>query len=318
MINHPLRKRYDLDSAMNAIWATYKEMFLPLFTISFISSIIINYISSGIDLSALQSMDDPTLVLETLKPLTWRYLIIALISLAFSLLLQYYIIYKPIDTVGNLAEWINKVLVRFFFPMLIVYIVLLVFALVAVMMGVVLLIIGAIFAAFYAAIFFTLAAPVMMVENRTIGETITRIFSLGHRPFGINLGWTTLFIILLLVISMLLSTLIMLPFAGGFLRTIFHPENSMDMLDFARKPSYILLASLANAVTMPLSPIFALVFYFNAASYDDERKGRSGSGNDNGSGITVEDLYSNNNNDNQGRSSSNAEEWKPTVDDLTP
>ncbi|MEZ5010973.1 MAG: hypothetical protein R2744_04925, partial [Bacteroidales bacterium] len=89
MINHPLRKRYDLDSAMTAIWATYKEMFLPLFSISFISSLLINYISSGIDLSALQTMEDPTLVFEALKPLTGKYLIIAFISLVFSLVMQY-------------------------------------------------------------------------------------------------------------------------------------------------------------------------------------------------------------------------------------
>ena len=318
MINHPLRKRYDLDSAMSTIWATYKEMFLPLFSISFISSIIINYISSGIDLSSLQTMDDPAMVFEALKPLTGRYLVITFISLAFSLVLQFYIIMKPVDNEGNLAEWISRVLVRFLFPMIVVYLVISVFAIVAIMFGLLLVIVGAFFAIFYVAIFFTLSAPVMMVENKSIGETISRVFSMGHRRFGINLGWTTLFILLIIIISVVLSTIIMLPFAGGFIRTIMHPENAVDMLEFSRKPSYILLASIANALTTPLYPIFALVLYFNAASYDGEGSGRSGSGSDNGSGITVDDLYSDNHKTDRGSSKSNAEEWRPTVDDLTP
>lgn len=289
--NHPLNRRHNLDSAMTTIWEFYKKLFLPLFSISFISALIVSFLSSGIDLSELQTMDDPAMMMELLRPFAGRYIMIILVSIFFSMILQYYIIMKPVDHEGNTGEWITKVLIRFLFPLLAVYIILSILSIFAMILGVIALIIGIFFALLYVMIFFTFAAPVMMVEETSIPETLRRVFTLGHKKFGTNLGWVAIFILLMLIISIILSAIIMLPFTGGFIRAIINPETAGDIVEVARRPSYIILASLTSALTMPLYPIFALLLYFNARSYESDNATIRYTGQDNGTGVTVEDLY---------------------------
>lgn len=286
---HPFNSRHDIDSAMSIIWEYYKKWFIPLFTISFVASLLTNMLSSGLDLSQLQEITDPALLIEAFKPFISQYFIIALVGLIFSLILQYYVIVKPLDEEGNVAGWSSRMLVRFFLPMIAVYIVLIIIAIITFMLGIIALVIGAFFAIFYMIIFFTLAAPVMMVEETSIINTLSRIFKLGHKKFGIALGWTSLYVVLIVVVSLLLSTLTMIPFGAGVLKSIFNPEAQKEVLEFAKNPLFILLASITSALTMPVQALFALMLYFNLRSYEEEAVGYD---NDSHSErrVTVDDL----------------------------
>lgn len=316
--NHPLRKRYNLDTAMSTIWEFYKKWFLPLFIISFISSLITSTIASKIDLSELQTIEDPMLMIEAIKPFTGSYLLIVLIGIIFSVLLQYFIISKPVDSEDSATEWIVRAFTRFLLPMLLVYLVLSVMAVFAIFLGLLALIVGAFFAIFYVMIFFTLAAPVMMIEDISFVETISRTLSLGHKKFGINLGWVTLFLILVLIISIVLSAIIMIPFTGGFIKSIVNPDSAGDIIEFSRKPAYILLSSLASALTAPLYPIFSLVLYFNVRSYEESDSSVFSDDNNGDNGVTVEDLYASPNRKEDKRKIKKGEERRPTVEDLAP
>ena len=295
MDNHPLNRRHNIDTAMSSIWETYKKMFLPLFSISFISALLVSYLSSGIDIAGIQSMTDPAQIMEAFKPLMGKYLLISLIGITFSSFMQYYIIHKPGDDSTGMMEMLIKFAGRFLLPLLAVYIILGVISVLAISLGLLALIIGALFVFFYVAIFFTLSAPVMMIENRSVGETISRVFSLGHKKFWLNLGWVTLFMMLLIIISMILSSIILVPFAGGFLKSIFNQDAAVNMLEFSRKPSFLILSSVASALTAPIYPIFSVVLYFNAASYENEVIINTEYAPEGEKRVTVEDLYSTNN-----------------------
>ncbi len=140
----------------------------------------------------------------------------------------------------------------------------------ALFLGLIILVIGAAFAAIWIMMLYLFVLPVMMVEGPDIGNTIARTISLSHRSFWPNLGWTAVFLILLLVITFILSGLIVLPFTGSLFRTLTNPEEAAVISDLASKPLYIVLSALMNALTMPLLPIFAAVLYFNARAREQK------------------------------------------------
>jgi hypothetical protein len=316
--NHPLRKRYNLDSAMSTIWEFYRKWFIPLFIISFISSLVTTVIASRIDLSGLQSMNDPFQMIEAIRPYIGTYLLTTLIGLVFALVLQYFVIIKPLEDGNESSGWILHALGRFLLPLAVVYIILSLFAVMAIFVGLVALIIGALFSLFYVMIFFTLAAPVMIIENASIPDTIKRVFSLGHKKFGINIGWVAIFVVLFLIISIVLSAIVMIPFTGGFLKSLVNPESAAEITEFAKRPAYILLSSLAGAIATPFYPIFSLVLYFNATSYEEGSFSDSKSNQDGGNGVTLEDLYGSAYNKNEKGSGDQGNERRPTVEDLAP
>jgi uncharacterized membrane protein len=111
----------------------------------------------------------------------------------------------------------------------------------------------------------------MMVEGPIIAHAIVRTATLAHRNFWNNLGWTAVFIILLLVASILLSGLVLLPFTGSFLSAVSNPEDATAALEISTRPLYIILSAVVNAITLPMLPIFSSILYFNARAREAER-----------------------------------------------
>jgi uncharacterized membrane protein len=111
--------------------------------------------------------------------------------------------------------------------------------------------------------------PVMMVEDGNIDHTIRRTVRLAHKNFWPNMGWTAVFIILFLVTSLILSGLVLLPFAGSFMSAFANPEDKSQIITISTSPMFILLSSAVNALTLPLFPIFAFILYFNGRAQED-------------------------------------------------
>lgn len=315
-LKHPLNKKYDLDTALGSLWDFYKKWFVSLFVISFIFSLIITYLSGRVNLSEIYSVTEPEEIIAILRSMVGPYALIILFSFLFSMILQYYIIRKPIDTESNIFSIGATGIVKYFLPLLVLYILLGLFAMVAITLGVFILFVGALFAAIYVIMISAFIAPVLMIENQGIGETITTTIRLAHKRFWPNIGWVVVFGILLMVISFILGAIVMIPFGGSFFRTIMHPENAAELLDITSKPSFIILNSLANAITMPLFPIFCLVLYFNARSDKTGEVISNQNGNDNGGKVKIEDLYGNTTRKKE--MSKKTDSPPPSVDDLTP
>lgn len=288
--NHPLYRRHNIDTAMNSLWDFYKKNFLVLFLTSFVIALGIQYGTSLLNLQDLQSTTDPLLLLEKVKEFLVPMLILSLVSLLFSAVLQYYIIYKPLDTEINIFSSALKSL-RYFIPYIIIMVLLAVFGTIAIALGFIALVIGMFFAAIYVMTIFLFVLPVMMVEGPDILNTIRRTFTLTHKNFWSNIGWVAVFLIIMIVISVIFSAIIMIPFSGSFLKTLTNPEAAAEVVNYASNPIFIMLSAIVSALTMPLMPILGCILYFHGRATEDIQnliREETKADNDR---VKVEDLY---------------------------
>ncbi len=268
-INHPLYKKHNIDSAMNSLWWFYKKNFMVLFITSLLMSLIIQYSSTRMNIADLQGITDPSELLKRIKDFIFPILILSLISLLFSTILQYFVIHNPVDPEKTiLVSALNAL--KYFLPYLIIMVLLAFAGSFAMIAGIFVFIIGAFFSFIYIMTIYLFILPVMMIEGPDIGNTIRRAVKLAHSGFWSNIGWVGVFLILLIVVSVLLSAVILIPFSGSFMKAIFSPDEAQSMMDLARNPVYLVLSALVNALTFPLVPIFASILYFNGRATEEQ------------------------------------------------
>jgi hypothetical protein len=269
--NHPLFRKHNIDSAMNSLWEFYKQRFMTLFLLSFAMSLVTQYASTFVNIKEIQSVTDPLIMLEKMKAFLVPILIVSLINLLFTTILQYYIIYNPVDSENNIFRSVTRSL-KYFIPYLIVMIILAFAGAIAVVAGLFVLIIGAFFSILYVFTLYLFVLPVMMAEGINIGNTIARTFKLAHRNFWSNIGWVAVFLILIIVISFIFSAIILLPFSGGFLKAVLNPDAAENLVDITTKPLFIILSAAVNALVLPVVPIFASILYFNGIADEGHRQ----------------------------------------------
>lgn len=287
--SHPLYRKHNIDSAMSSLWEFYKKRFLSLILVSFFMSLALQYASTLIDFKVLQSITDPVLLIEKMKDFIGPILIVSLLNLLFSTMLQYYILFSPLNNENNIFSSAIKSM-KYFIPYLILMILLAFTGSIAILLGFFVLIVGAFFAILYIYTIYLFLLPVLMAEETNIGNTIVRTIKLVHKNLWTNLGWVAVFIIILIVVSVILSSIILLPFTGNFMKTILNNVNTAEMADVSKNPIFIFLSALAGALTFPLMPIFASILYFNGRSTEDQGQ-RVSLINPEDEKIKVEDLY---------------------------
>jgi hypothetical protein len=243
-----------------------------------------------VNINELSEITDPELLLEKMKSYLLPIFIVSLISLLATTILHYYIIFNPIDSENTALSSIVRSL-KYFVPYLIIMVLLGFAGIVAVILGIFVLIIGAFFAMIYVATIYFFILPVMMVEDVNIGTTIARTIKLAHKNFWSNIGWVSVFIIIMLVVSLVLSSIILLPFTGSFLKSIIDPEQASTLVEVTKKPLYIALAAVVSALTLPLMPIFACILYFNGRSHEEQPITPVSDYSPGEGKVRVEDLY---------------------------
>jgi membrane-anchored glycerophosphoryl diester phosphodiesterase (GDPDase) len=157
-------------------------------------------------------------------------------------------------------------------------------------LGLFALIIGIFFVMLYLMTLYLFILPILMAEGPNIGNAISRTFKLVHRRFWPNIGWVAIFIIIIMVISLILSGIILLPFTGSFLKILSNPAEAGAAMEFITNPFYLALSALASAVYMPLVPIFAVILYFNGKAREEEISTQD-TGSSEPDKVRVEDLY---------------------------
>ena len=161
---------------------------------------------------------------------------------------------------------------------------------IAMVLGILVLIVGVFFSILYVMTLYLLILPIMMMEGPNIGNTITRAIALAHRNFWSNMGWVAVFIVILIVISLISSGIILLPFTGNFIKTIMNPGEASELVNMTKNPLFIILSALAGAVTFPLIPLFSCILYFNGKAGEDISQNAAVSDPENAV-VKVEDLY---------------------------
>jgi hypothetical protein len=269
--SHPLYRKHNIDSVMSSLWEFYKNKFLSLFIISLVMSLIIQYASTMVNFKELTTITDPEVMLEKIKDFLVPITIISLINLLFSTILQYYIIYNPLSSENNIFVSVLRSL-KYFIPYLIIMLLLAITGSIAIALGLLALVVGAFLAVLYIVTLYLFILPVMMVEGTNIFDTIGRTFKLTHKNFWTNIGWVAVFLIILIVISVIFSAIILLPFTGDFLKTIMNSGDGTKLLEDTTNPLIIILSALVSALTLPLMPIFATILYFNGRANEEQNQ----------------------------------------------
>lgn len=288
--SHPLYKIHNIDSAISSLWDFYKKKFPGLFIIALFMASISQYLSSMIDISELQSIQDPEELFIKMKDYIAPVVLISVVSIFFSTIMHYYVLYNPLEAENTLLRCAVKSL-RYFIPYLILMILFVFFGSFALVLGLVMIIVGVFFAALYLTTIYLFILPVMMAEGPSIANTIGRTFSLVHRRFWANIGWTAVFILILLVVSLIMSGILLLPFTGSFMKVFSDPGDASSMIEISKKPLYIILNAVISALVYPALPIFAYILYFNGRAREDQQVTWESPKDDNEGKVKVEDLY---------------------------
>jgi hypothetical protein len=260
-----------------------------MFIASLVFSVGFNFLYSSLDFMKIYGMTDPMEMLEEMKRWFWPMLAIVAISLIFYTIIHYYVIYKPVDSSVNIFVAVYKCL-KYLIPYLIIIILFFFFAGVAMIVGLFALIIGIFFSMLYVFMLGLFILPILMVEGNNIGNAIVRTFTLAHRRFGPNLGWTAVFVLILIVANLVLSSIILLPFSGSFFKILMNPADAGEAMSFMTNPWYIMLSALVRALFMPLTPIFAVIMYFNGKAREEDIPSPISLNNEPDK-VRVEDLY---------------------------
>ena len=271
--NHPLYKNHTLDSAMDSLWNFYKSHFLVLFLISFIFSLGANMFSITIDTENIMQLaydEDLTAMRDMMRQIALMMLPVVLITLYGYVFLSVYILQSPEqgNTYGRyfIDSW------KYFLTFIIITILFIPVSILALGAGLLALLIGVLFSVVWLVALFAFILPLLMTEGNDISNAILRSFRLLHRHFGSNLGWTAVIIVILLIVSIVISGLALIPFAGTFLQTMANPEEAVDLVEMAKNPVFLVFSSALNALVMPVFPIFAFVLCFNSQAREDEMK----------------------------------------------
>jgi hypothetical protein len=247
--------------------------------------------SSLFDFARLYSVDpmDPVEMIEEVKKAILPWFAIVAVVLILTIILHYYVIYKPVDSSLNIFLAAYKSL-KYIIPYIIIFILLIFFMMIAMIVGLLALIIGVFFTMLYVFMVQLFILPTLMVEGTNIGNAIVRTFTLSHRRFWPNLGWTAVYILLIMVAYIILSTLILLPFSGSFFKILTNPADAGEAMNFMTNPWYIILSAVISALFTPLMPIFSTILYFNGKAREEDILSPASVSNEPDK-VRVEDLY---------------------------
>lgn len=286
--NHPLAGADDLDSAMSKLWAFYKKYFVGMYIISVTMGLLSGIISSGFDLSSLYSgyTGDPQQVMDMMKGMAVPYSLLLIVTFVFGVLLHAWILERPLGQENTILKVLKSSLIVLI-PVLIVFILFCIAGAMLTTIGLVLLVLPGIFAVVYITTVAIFALPVTLIETRNPGTILSRSLSLAHNKFWPNIAWVLVLALIVIVIAIVISGLIMLPFSGTFLKALADPGDATAMLEMAKNPLYIGLSAFASALVTPVFPILAFILYFR--NNDDDPAVMIIPEDDNK--VRVEDLY---------------------------
>jgi len=287
--SHPLYRKHDLDSVMTTLWLFYKNHFPALFLAAFAGSLAIQFLTSTIDISKITGMTDPFEIMAQFKTWLWPIIGVIVISFLLSLTLQYFVIFKPVNSEVNIFNSIYKSL-WYLLPYIVIGIIFVFFMAIAMIAGLIVFIIGILFSVLYVFMISLFILPLLMAEGNNIGNALGRTFTLSHRHFGSNLGWTAIIMLIIIVGSIILSSVVLIPFSGNFFKILTDPSEAAEAMSFMSNPWYIILSALANSLFAPLTPILGAILYFNARAREEDA-GKPAEVNSDQNRVTVGDLY---------------------------
>lgn len=275
-------KRSDVETILVTTFQTYKKLFLPLFLYSFVGLLLIQSLLFVTGFSEFfqnlnpREMEDPAMISNFMRQMIW----VVLISLvAYSLLnvtlLNYVERYgrnQSLLVTTVLGEAARKYFLHFLFFILLATVMIVL----GTMIGIIAIIVGAFVAALYLGTVLIPGGGIIVAEQTNAFETIGRAFQLTHKNFWVAVGSVVLYLLIMLLISLVLSAIIMIPFVIIFFQSV--GAGDMSFAEMFQPANYnigagmILLNAVTGAITYPITAIFSVVLYHALAYHEQEVK----------------------------------------------
>ncbi len=266
---NPYFRKMDIDILFQSTWELYKKHFGWFFFYSFIVVVLMQYASSSLlepYFENIQKLNtDPGLATEIIKQAMWLLLITITAYTFLYMFFTYILLHPDAETPSRQMSLLGEAIKKHYLPLLGATLLAAALALLGTMLGVFVLIIGSFLAAIYLGSVLFIIIPLTIVENTRPTESVSRCFKLVHTDLWKTIGWVLIFFVLFFVVSMVISILTMIPFAGNFLEMIKDPVTSLEAGggNILNNPLQFLLTSAGNALLMPFMPIFSTLIYLN-------------------------------------------------------
>jgi len=277
---HSLYKKYDSDTVISGTFRFYKKHFKVLFLVSFVISFLIQipfyqmgiYNSTYLINETFQIPDKE--VIMTLMIMSLVMILMYTLAYLFICIYTYRQEFKNSSFLSILSTTIKDYYLKFLGAGIITIIILTIGGLA----GIVVFIIGILVSFFYFMTVLSPVAPILIIENKDVFQTIGRSFSLTHKDFWGALGAVLLLILLYIVLSIVIAIFTVIPFAFDVVKEIMKGTNIIEIL---KNGSFInsqmtvtglIFNIVFSALTFPIFPVFSVILYFKLKYAEDHKE----------------------------------------------
>ena len=272
---NPYFKKMNIDVLFQSTWELYKKYFGLFYFYSFIVVVLMQFASSSLlepYLDNIQSLNtNPEMATVIIKQ-AFILLLITVIAYTFLYMFLTYILLNPTaKTITQQVSLLGELTRKHYLPILVATLIATVLLILGATIGVFFLIIGSFIVALYLGSVFFIIIPLSITESTGSTTAISRCFKLVHTNLWNTIGRVLVFFALFLIVSMFISIITMIPFAGDFFDMIKNPAASMDASsgNILSNPFQFLLSSAGNALILPFMPIFSTLIYLNLKFNED-------------------------------------------------
>ncbi len=274
--SNKLYKKMDSDTVISETFKQYKEHFISLFMISFITNIILFFPAYYFKLFDHEIyLNQDLSIIKQFIINVFIFLVIALLIYTLSNAIICNYIYKAGYKKVSLSNIINESIVKYYLKFLVTIILASIILSFGTGISVIFIFIGIFIALLYLGTVLIPAGSCVIIENLNPFEAINRSFILSHRDFWGALGALLLLVILFIILAIVVSMITLLPFAFEVFAELSKGYNLLDIIQneelFETKITTvgIFMNIIFSSFTFPIFPIFSVVLYFKLKHKED-------------------------------------------------
>lgn len=268
---HSLFKEMEVDSVLSNVFSLYIKKFVILFMYSFVAVFILQWLFYQLGFWELYkvSFTNPEDFLRVYSQLMGKVAIVSVTSIIIYGCLNAFIVnyiiksdLEPERSTGDIfIESIKKYAIHMIFFLILTTLILIA----GMIIGIIALIIGVFFAMIYLGTVLIPGATIIVAEEKNAIEAVGRTFKLAHKDFWSVLGSLILFILIMILVSIVLTAIMAIPFLISFIDNWGEVDNITEMF---RTNFYnigiwsVVLNSIVSAAIYPLYAIISVVIYF--------------------------------------------------------
>jgi len=276
---HSLYKPMEIDTVVSSVFSIYLKNFFVLYISSLIAVFAVQLFIYNLGLyEIIQKSTNPEEVMENLGPLmNTIFMVMGFTVVVYGLLNSFllnYLFTKEFDAHASIGSIISDSLKKHSIHMIFFLILALLILIVGMAFGIIFFVIGALIVAVYLGTTLITGTALIVTEEKNAIEAIGRSFSMAHKDFWPTLGSVVLFVLILILISIVLSALVAIPYAFMFIESWRESGNFAELfsMDMSKIGIWsVVINSLISALTYPLFAILSLILYVKLKYIEDQK-----------------------------------------------